>query len=272
MQYYFFPKFLQQFSADELMEATAEAGLDGPAAIIREGYWVEESNLEMDLRNFLAAAERAGLKVTHAASSYSLETLAEEPEPLKILAGQGIRTVRAGYIHRGVVSHPRHLAGHARRLAEAAAESAEKAGLKIVIQVHGGAYPHNASCAWPMVKGLNSGHIGIMLDPGNNVCQEGTEDFGYQVALCGEYFAALGVKDAVPSPVDSEVDGRWWRKDFAPVDEGENNWREIFQNTLQADFDGPLVLMPFYHEKEPRKLLEVLKREVKYVKKLVMRG
>ena len=73
---------------------------------------------------------------------------------------------------------------------------AEKAGIKAIVQIHGMMYPHNATSAYMALKDLDPTHIGVKLDPGNNVQQEGFELWNYQIPLLGEYISALGVKDA----------------------------------------------------------------------------
>ena len=46
MKRYLFAKYLKDLAVEELMEKVAMAGLDGPTALIREGYWITENNLK----------------------------------------------------------------------------------------------------------------------------------------------------------------------------------------------------------------------------------
>ena len=125
----------------------------------------------------------------------------------------------------------------------------------------------NATAAWPLVEGLEPAHIGIKLDPGNSLAQEGYEYFPYQIDLLGEYVAALGAKDGCSlrnQPFDDEAKG--WKRVFAPATEGQTNYPLIFRELCRAGFDGPVILMPFYHENDEAARTSVLKKELLYLK------
>ena len=264
MKYYVFAKFFQHLSVDELMAHCSEAKVDGPTAVIREGYWLEPESYANALPGFVAAAGKAGLEVRFADTSFPMEKLARDHTPLKVLADNGITDVRLGYVKKGDAGHVRNLFEHARRLAEGVAVAAEKAGVRAVIQVHGGCYPHNASTAWPLVKGLSAQHIGIMIDPGNNFMQEGFEQFDYQIQLLGEFVAAVGAKDSM---VERSAAKAWERK-WSPVYEGLANWEQVYAELNKIGFSGSMVLMPFYDTDNFPLMFDEFKREVQYLKGL----
>ena len=272
MKYYVFAKFFQHLSVDELMAHCAEAGVDGPTAVIRDGYWLEPHSYVELLPGFVQAAKAAGLEVKFADTSFPMEELARDNTPLKVLADNGITDVRLGYIKKSGAGHVRKLSEHSRRLAEGVASAAEKAGLKAIIQLHGGFYPHNATAAYPLAKDLNPKHIGIMIDPGNNIMQEGYEYFDYQIPLLGEYIAAVGAKDAVNiRSGDSVNSSKGWEPHWAPVYEGQANWEAIYSELGKVGFSGPMVLMPFYDTDNFPLMFEKFKREVRYLKDISKR-
>ena len=264
MKCYVFAKFFQHLSVDELMAHCAEAKVDGPTAVIREGYWLEPESYAKALPGFVAAANKAGLEVRFADTSFLMDDLAHDNTPLRILADSGITDVRLGYVKKGDAGHVRNLFEHSRRLAEGASLAAEKAGIRAVIQVHGGCYPHNASTAWPLVNDLDPKFIGVMIDPGNNFMQEGFEQFDYQIQLLGEYVAAVGAKDSIVERSATKV----WERKWSPVFEGLANWEQIYAELNKIGFSGSMVLMPFYDTDDFPLMFDKFKREVEYLKGL----
>lgn len=269
MKYYLFAKFFQHLPLEELMAHCVESEVDGPTAVIREGYWLEPDNYAEALPGFVRAAEKSGLEVRFADTSFPLADLAKDNTPLKVLADNGITAVRLGYISKEDAGHVRNLANLARHLAEETASAAEKAGIRAVIQLHGNCYPHNATSAYPMVKGLDPRFIGVMIDPGNNLHQEGHERWDYQIQLLGEYIAAVGAKDAARFRTgDPSSATKGWVSEFVPAYEGVANWQQIFEELARIAFQGPMVLMPFYDTDDFCTMFEKFRREVRYLKKL----
>ena len=62
MKHYLFAKNFKDFSADELMEKCCMYGIDGPNALIRNGYWINESNLKEAMPVFVKTAEKYGIE------------------------------------------------------------------------------------------------------------------------------------------------------------------------------------------------------------------
>jgi sugar phosphate isomerase/epimerase len=272
MKYYVFAKFFKHLSVSQLMEQCAEIGVDGPTALIRDEYWITESTIESNLKEFIRIADEHRLEVRYADTPYSLEQLAKDSTPLKIMADYGIQAVRLAYEPKKASKEIRTLPTTIRRLTEKVAKLAELNGIKAVIQVHGGAYPHNATAAYPLVADLNPDAIGIKIDPGNNHNQEGYEHFDYQFALLNEYIAGIGMKDACALRTGDVTDDRkGWKRVFTPAFDGETNWFEIYSLIKHYHMTGPLVCMPFYHEDDFNKMLTTFKEELAYFKKMEAR-
>lgn len=135
------------------------------------------------------------------------------------------------------------------------------------MQIHGNCYPHNATAAYPIVKGLNAANIGIKIDPGNNYAQEGYEDFTYQIHLLKEYIQAVGAKDACSLRVrETEEGNKGWQTFFVPAYEGRSNYDQVYSELKMIGFKGPMILMPFYNTDNPPTMIEKLKKEISYFK------
>ncbi|NLE12220.1 MAG: sugar phosphate isomerase/epimerase [Clostridiales bacterium] len=272
MKFYLFAKFFTQMSVPELMEYCASAGIDGPTALVREGYPLPPDMLAEGLPGYIAEAEANGLEVKYADTPIDFNDPALSDRMFGILAQNGIELIRLQYISKNSPDGPRALAGLGRRFAETAAEYGRRHSVRSVIQLHGGFYPHNATAAWPMVKDLDPRYVGIKIDPGNNLAQEGYEHWDYQVGLLGEYIAALGAKDAAHlRNGDPDSPSKGWSRPFVPAYEGMADYRRIYSLLHAAGFASgesaiPSILMPFYHEKEPELLMRCLEKEIKYLK------
>lgn len=272
MKYYLFPKNFQHYSLDELMDATAQMGFDGPTALIRDGYWISRSDAKHDLPTFVAAAGRHGLEVKYGSADLNLDTILSDDSQLdllKIYADNGITQVRMQHVIKAMDDDVGSYRDRFRRQAEQAALAGEKAGLQCVIQLHGQCYPHNATAAFEGIKGLDARYIGIKMDPGNNVCQEGYELFWYQINLLGEYLSALGAKDVGYFRSDDTVtDNKGWYPAWLPAYEGMINYRDIFTWLGEAGFNGPVITMPFYTRETNREMEQTVAKELSYFKEL----
>ena len=266
MKWYLFPKFFRQMNADELMAYCAREGIDGPTAMVRDGYWTPPDRLKDTIGSYVACAKKHGLEVKYADTPIDFKDPKASEEAYDILSSNGIEMIRLAYIERDDDRNPRALEDIGRRYAETAARYAEKYGVRSVIQLHGGFYPHNASAAWPLVKDLDPRFIGIKLDPGNNFAQEGYEHFGYQIRLLGEYIAAIGAKDGAPLRIGDPDVAKGWVRPFVPAYAGMADYKSIFPILKETGFTGPAVLMPFYHEDNPELLMKEFTKEIAYLK------
>ncbi len=266
-----FPKLFQSLSLEELMETCRSLNFDAPTVMVREGYWVQEQDLERSLTTFVRTAERYGMTVDYAQTGLHMPALEPDNPVLQALAAAGIKQVRLGMIPKDVVPDYRQLPDFFARAAAKAEEAGRRNNIRCVIQIHGNLYPHNATAVWPMVRDLDPKYIGVKLDPGNNFCFEGYERFDYQIRLLREYITAVGVKDAAVRQRPGVTDGgKGWYRQFVPITQGLANYELIVEELLKVGFDGPMVFMPFY-EMEPKAFLAAVKEEVAYLRAIVER-
>ncbi len=267
MKNYLFAKFFQSLSMEQLMETCASLSIDGPTLLIRDGYWVTSDNLHTTLPGFVRLAKEYGLQVEYADTPFGMNEMDKLDSELELLAENGVKMFRVSYVPK-TAAPARELADLLKRYAAGAAAAAERHGLRAVVQLHGVFYPHNATAAWPMVKDLDPRYIGIKMDPGNNLAQEGYELFDYQVALLGEYLAAIGEKDAGLFRTGSKAaDGKGWERRFVPAQEGIADYDFIFREIRKNGQTPVGILMPFYHENEPEKMLAAFREEIAYFKR-----
>ena len=271
MKHYLFPKFFADLSVEALMEKCAAFGFDGPTLLIREGHHIHLDNIKTALPHFIKTAEDFGMEVRYAQTDITMENVKQEEDLLRSLAEVGITQFRLAHLHKkrsGIP--PRELAEHTRRHLAEVAETAEKAGLQAIVQIHGMMYPHNATSAYFAIKDLNPKYLGVKLDPGNNAQQEGFELWNYQIPLLNEYISVIGVKDAnfFPHPTLDVAGGTQFVRRFVPLPDGISDYPMILKELQKINFDGPAIFMPFYNENDLPTLEENLKKELDYFKTL----
>lgn len=266
-----FPKYAQHLSLEELAEWCNDAGVDAVNAVVRDGYWVSESNLAESLPVFKRSMESAGLRVSFASTSYPADALVQDDTPLRVMADNGIEQFRTGYFRRPGDGDIRTARKHARETLTALEPLCERAEIQAVVQLHGGTIHQSFSSAYSLVEGLNPKYVALEPDPGNQVMQEGYEVWHYGFNLLSEYVAALGVKDAVwiHNSIRSDEPDKGWRREWAPIYEGIVNWQEVVTQLRSISFKGPLVFMPFYDECDFITQTEKFHREVAYLRRIL---
>ncbi len=270
MNFYLFPKNFQHYDLDRLMQAVATMGFDGPTALVRNGYWITYDNAAKDMATYVKTAQQFGLQVKYGSADLNPDTLLTDEKQLdllKIYAANGIEQVRLQHVVKKQEEDATTYSERFRRQAENAAMAGEKAGIRCVFQLHGHFYPHNATAAYAGVKGLDPRYIGVKMDPGNNVCQEGYELFWYQISLLKDYLCAMGAKDVGYFKTEGATDGnKGWHPAWLPAYEGMINYQNIFAWLKQADFDGPVITMPFYDCHSDEEMEATVAKELAYFK------
>ena len=273
MKHYLFAKNFKDFSAEQLMEKCVSYGLDGPNALIRDGYWINESNLKEATPKFVRLAERYGLEVKYANTDIAITDVEKKSDLLFAMSDCGIEKFRlAHFLKRDFKGGVREIEDFTKRHLSKVAEVAEKAKIQAVVQIHGHAFPHSATTAYNCVKGLDPKYIGVKIDPGNNFSVEGYELLTYQVPLLGEYVCALGEKDAMMVRGIDRGDGnKGWYRTLTPAQHGATNHVTLFEELKKIDFEGPGILMPMYHPENFELMEEEFIGEIKYFKELEQR-
>lgn len=266
MKWYLFAKFFKDLSQDELMQYCLQEGIDGPTAMVRDGYWTSPDRLKETLPGFVTCARAHGLEVRYADTPIDFVDEKKAEEAYDLLAQNGIELIRLAYILRNGDADPRSFETIGLRFAEKACRFGEKYGVRSVIQLHGGFFPHNATAAWHMVRNLDPRYVGIKIDPGNNFAQEGYEHFPYQIRLLKEFIAALGAKDACALRIGHGDECKGWVKPFAPAFAGQTDYPTVFSVLHEIGFNGPAVLMPFYNEDNLTRLKQDFTKEIAYLK------
>lgn len=263
MKNYLFPKLFKGMSARSLAEYCLSLGIDGPTLMIRDGYAVQQNDMFETLPRYVKEIRAAGAEVVYAETPFQMHELDKQDDALSLLCDNGIKFFRMDYIPKRA-HNARDLHDVLCRGLEIAERAARKSGVKAVVQLHGTFYPHNATAAYLACKNFDPAYIGIKLDPGNNIQQEGYEEYGYQAELLGDYVVAIGQKDAV---ITRNAENGKWERVFAPATVGINDYDRIFAKVKKHCPDIIGIFMPFYHENDAKAMHAAFQEEVAYIKK-----
>ncbi len=112
------------------------------------------------------------------------------------------------------------------------------------IELHNGRICPSASLAYRLVSNFDPDYIGVILDPGNMVC-EGFENWQMGLELLGPYLAYVHVKNAAWVE-DYTADGvKHWKTQMAPIKEGVVSWEQVLTVLDRVGYTGWLSLEDF---------------------------
>lgn len=190
------------------------------------------------------ALREAGLSVESAEVQFSLKQLEGEPGILRELAEGEIQDItiaeltKLGYFVRSRMTK-------ARESLEALTPILEKHKMRLILPVKGGSLIPSPSAAFILVRGLPPYCFGVRLDPGGELF-EGFEAWDYTVALLGDYLASVVVSDYVLTkhPGAEDANSKGWARRWATVQDGFTDWKEMFRQLRNIEFQGRILLKP----------------------------
>lgn len=263
----FHPKFLKSLTLHQLGELTLSLGLDSVTVVVRDGYWVKPETMKSDLPKFMEAMSRHEVAPFHAMTDYRADELIDKPDPLRILADNGVKQFRMALYKRG--TNPARDFEDSRAQLEKLAKHCEKFGIQAVYQLAPGRLGSSPTAAYLLTKDLPPKAISVMIDPGNQSF-EGYEGNSYAADLLVGRVGAVAIRDSkITQEGKTKTPSKGWRRLWCSCEEGTVNWLEFAESMAAVAYDGPVVFMPLYHPGNLDEHLRVLGREVRYLRMVV---
>ncbi|MCL4500155.1 MAG: sugar phosphate isomerase/epimerase, partial [Chloroflexi bacterium] len=123
-------------------------------------------------------------------------------------------------------------------------ELAKDYGVRANIELRNDNICCSASLAYRFVSNFDPDYVGVILDPGNMICQ-GFEGWQLGLEILGPYLSHVHVKNSAWA-ADEELDGvKQWKTKVVPLKEGCVNWREVMLALEKVGFTGWLTLEDF---------------------------
>lgn len=264
-----------EYNVDETIAFAKEIGCDGlewrvsdppPAAkpenyTFEKRYWsfnrstLDIDKIETELPVAVDKTRAAGLEVLGATTYLRLSHApASAIERALTVSGQCglayMRTPAPGYDRSVPYSK---LFDATRAAIEEVLPHAEKTGVRICLEMHMNTVIPSASSARRLLEGLDPRLVGIIYDPGNLVI-EGYEDYQMGLEILGEYLGYVHVKNATWIH-DPEREAFAWNWDWAPLDSGMADFRDVLASLKTIGYDHWLSIEDFSNEQPTREKL-----------------
>ncbi len=217
--------------AERLKKIAASLNISMPSL----GAYIDCNNLD-DVRQHCEAAQAIGAK--------------------NVRIGPGIYDETRNYIDQ---------VNHAKKQYAKVAGIAKEYEVRAVIETHMGQLGPSVTKAMAILDGLPSNHVGIMWDPGNQIC-EGMELYSMVLDSIGEYLAEVHIKNMQWNYCEQETGQFSWEASTCPVHKGIVNWPKLIDLLKKRDYTGWLFFEDFSTEKP----LDIrLKENLKWFKELI---
>jgi len=241
-----FTKLFRGCELEEIATTATDLGVDGIDLLIRPGHQLEPTAPE---RIPEAVRFLEGSRVQGPEGNTGRTVPARMPTE-RLLAGcaeAGIGLIRLGYWHYD--PHVGYAAGFetARRQLDELERLAERAGVRLALQLHGGTLHASGCQAAALLAGHDPTHIGAYPDPGNQTVQDGREDWRFTFDVLRPWLCCVGVKNGGWFPADLAPSGqRRWRSDWYGIADGMVPWDEILASLTESGYDGFLSFHSHY--------------------------
>ncbi|MBB3913518.1 sugar phosphate isomerase/epimerase family protein [Rhizobium fabae] len=241
----YFTKTLEGLSLERAAEMTVALGFDCADLLIREGHAVSPERPEEIVKAAKLFAE-AGVRTPMA----TIDSTRPDDSTSRLVGccGEaGIGQVRLGFWRYDPSRRWMVQVDEARRDLDGFERLAERFGVKLTVQLHGGTLHSSGALARQLLTGRDPVRIGAYPDPANQIVREGSEDWRLSLDLLDPWFCCIGVKNGGWFPGAYGADGqRAWHSDWYGLDEGMVPWNEIVPHLVATGFAGVLSVHSQY--------------------------
>lgn len=223
--FYLFTKVLQWLPLEEVPQTVKSMGFEGIDLPVRKNGFFDKDELQKKLPPLVSASENLGLSRPVLTTDMNIHQLDEMDEFLRILAGEGIRDYRMGYL-----SFPStQIRNELSRLNDAMKRLAllhEKHGVTGHYQNHAGR--RIGGSVWEiyhLLEGINPDHIGVQFDL-RHAQVEGYQSYENVYHVIKKQIRSFDLKDFVWG----NPNGQGNRPVNVPLGKGEVNFKLLLEH------------------------------------------
>lgn len=263
-----FTKLFETRPAEQIGETAAELGFDGIDLLVRTGFTVTPEN-PSGIGKAVDTWKAMGLSVPNATTDMTDPADFPAEAVLGACADAGIETVRLGYwLYEGSRRHA-DMFDEARGHLDTLETMAERFGVTLTLQLHGGTIHSSGALALRLIEDRNPERIAAYIDPGNQIVQDGHEGWRLTFDLLGSRLRCVGVKNGGWSPGKTDPSGqRLWGSDWLGVPDGAVPWHEIIPHLIDSGYDGPLSFHGHY-ALPLGQVLDQTRTDLRYIRRLM---
>jgi sugar phosphate isomerase/epimerase len=261
-----FTKLFRGHELEGIATAATDLGVDGIDLLIRTGHQLDPAAPER-IPEAVRFLQRQGLRVPMATTDLTDPTRMLAEPLLANCAEAGIGLIRLGYWHYD--PQVGYAAGFetARRQLDELERLAERAGVRLALQLHGGTIHASGCQAAALLAGHDPAHIGAYPDPGNQTVQDGREDWRFTFDVLRPWLCCVGVKNGGWFPAELAASGqRHWRSDWFGIADGMVPWDDILDFLTESGYDG-LLSFHSHYEVPLTQALEQTRIDLEFVRR-----
>ncbi len=268
MQHVLFTKLFKDQTLDEIAEQGSALGFDGIDLLIRQGFQATPSE-PAGIASAVGRLQQAGLTVPMATTDLTDPGWPGAERMLAACGEAGIRTIRLGYWKYDPAVGYAAQFDAARRDLDGLARLAQRTGVQLALQLHGDTLHGSGAQALALLRDHDPRQIGAYPDPGNQVVQDGREDWRFTFDVLKPWLACVGVKNGgwFPGQLDAHGQRRWWA-DWLGLADGMVPWDDIILHLQEDGFDGLLTFHSHY-EIPYDQVIDQTRTDLRYVQRLL---
>lgn len=242
-----FTKLFHDQHIDEVGTIASNLGFTGIDLLIRPGFHAEPDKPEQ-VRKTIRTLKQAGLSVPMATTDITDPTRDSTAEVLfQTCAEEDVRLLRLGYWMYDPTLGYQACFETARRHLDALEQHAQKAGITLAIQLHGGTIHSSGALTAALLKDHSPAYLGAYPDPGNQAVQDGREDWRLTFDLLQPWLCCVGVKNGGWFFATHAASGqRIWKSDWLGIADGMVPWNDILAYLAGSGYNGFLSFHSHY--------------------------
>ncbi|WP_342361847.1 sugar phosphate isomerase/epimerase [Terrarubrum flagellatum] len=264
-----FTKLFKGLSLGEIARHLSDIGFDGVDLLIRDGHQLTPETPD-GVGPAVKLFKEAGLSVPMATTDFNEANNVSE----RVFAAcreAGIRTIRLGY-YKYAGANYRDIFDDARRKLDGLEALAGKTGVQLAIQLHGGTIHASGAQTMRLLEGRDAAKISAYPDPGNQVVQDGRDDWRFTFDSLKPWLSCVGVKNGGWFAAKLNASGqREWASDWLGLPDGMVRWDLVIAHLKATDFNGLLTLHSHY-EMPLSQALDQTRVDLNYIKRLIGAG
>lgn len=268
MQSVLFTKLFGSQSLDDVGATARDLGFSGIDLLLRNGFQVEPDRPEA-VRSAIRQLKGAGLTVPMVTTDLTNPAQLPTEALFQTCAEEDVHIIRLGYWKYDPEKGYQACFDAARRDLNALEAVAQKAGIKLAIQLHGGTIHSSGPLAAALVRDHNPDYLGVYPDPGNQSVQEGRENWRLTFDLLQPWLCCIGVKNGGWFPRNNAASGqRVWKSDWLGIADGMVPWDAILAYLVSAKYDG-LLSFHSHYELPLAQVYDQTRMDLRYVQRQI---
>jgi len=263
-----FTKLFRGEPVESIAATATQLGFEGIDLLIREGFQVTPTEPER-ISDVVSLLQDAGLRVPMATTDITDPTKAPTEAIFRACADAGVKVIRLGYWKYDPSVGYRTLRDTARGHLEEIAAIAAATGVKAAIQLHGDTIHASGSQTALLLEGHDPTMLGAYPDPGNQVVQEGREDWRFTFDVLEPWLCCVGVKNGgwFGDQVAESGQRHWWA-DWLGLADGMVPWDDIMGFLVHSNYEG-LLSFHSHYEVPLDQVIDQTRTDLNYVRRML---